>query len=84
MMKYRIKEEIKRNGTSRYYPQIRKWYGWRKLYVDTAGCIFALSTSTLESAKDLIDKDYDYRMSRKTKKVNHIKYSPITLACHDE
>ena len=83
-MKYRIKQKVKCNGTSFYYPQIKKWYGWRNLYIDAYDTIIVLKANTLESAKDLIDKDYDYRMSRKTKKVNHIKYSPITLTCNDE
>lgn len=84
MIKYRIKEVIDGNGKSYFYPQIKIWFWWTTLkkpsYDDDVNLFpIPFKESKLSKAKEVIDRDYNERMSRVVKQIKYRDYTPINI-----
>jgi hypothetical protein len=83
-LKYRIKEIVDGNSNHWYYPQIKKWYGWRTLkevhYTPQFNEYYTpYKLDKKSKAKEIIDRDYTIRMSKVIKEINYSNYTPISV-----
>ncbi len=71
--KYRIKKVTDGNESIRYYPQVKRWYGW--VYIKTLDHTFneiPIVREYIADAEDDIKREHEWWLAHQIKKIEYI------------
>lgn len=73
MRKYRIKKVTDYNESIRYYPQVKRWYGWTSIKtLDHNFMEIPIVREYIADAEDDIKREYEWWLTNQIKEIEYI------------